>query len=89
MTHSKRGYKKFPDLIGKDKRPSYFIKKFYRNPKKDFSNRVRNISEKNKAAIEKYHKKKYETKNPVEVKITNSPKFLNHWSNKKAAKKKH
>lgn len=64
------------------------MKKFYRNPKNDFSKRGRNISEKNKAAIEKYHKRKYAGKKPVEVKVTKSPRYLNH-SNKKSAKKKH
>ena len=85
MTHSKRGYEKLPDLIGKDKRPSYFVKKFYRNPKKDFPNRVINISEKNKAVIEKHHKKKYESEKPSEVKVTKTPRHLIH----KERQKKH
>ena len=88
MTHSKRGYEKLPDLIGKDKRPSYFVKKFYRNPKKDFSKRASKISEKNKAVIEKYHKKKYRAEKPIEVKATKSQKHLRHM-NKTDSKKKH
>ena len=71
--------------VGKGKEPSYFVKKFYRNPKKDFPNRVINISENNKAVIEKYHKKKYESEKPSEVKVTKTPRHLIH----KERQKKH
>ena len=71
--------------VGKGKEPSYFVKKFYRNPKKDFSKQERKISENNKAVIEKYHKKKYESEKPIEVKVTKTPRHLIH----KERQKKH
>ena len=74
-----------PEHVGKGKEPSYFVKKFYRNPKKDFSKQERKISEKNKAVIEKYHKKKYESEKPSEVKVTKTPRHLIH----KERQKKH
>ncbi len=86
LTHSKRGHEKLPDPIGKDKKKkAHLISKFYRNPKRDFTDKKEELTIKNKYCVERIHRKKYGNGKPV--KATKTPLLLAH--NVSNNKKKH
>ena len=88
MTHSKRGHEKLPNSIDKDKsKKSYLISKFYRNPKRDFTDKKDELTIKNKYCVERIHWKKYGNGKPV--KTTKTPRSLEHHVVNKKIQKKH
>ena len=71
-----------------DKRKkSYLISKFYRNPKRDFTDKKEELTSKNKYCVERIHRKNNGNGKPV--KATKTPRLLKHHVVNKKIQKKH